>query len=92
MQTFLGPFIDGQWVKGAYDTVIDLGQTEWRDLARPRYRPSPDDRPLRHLAIYFDEGPCFECVCETFRVARRYGDEEPADDANPYDVPRIEEA
>ena len=58
----------GPEVIGAYDKVVDLGKTEWlnvttANLAR-RGRPSAD---LKHLMVFFDDGPCYEFLCRRWR-------------------------
>ncbi|MCC6663358.1 MAG: hypothetical protein IT375_06410 [Polyangiaceae bacterium] len=58
----------GPEVIGAYDKLVDVGQTEWlkhavSNLAR-RGKPSRD---LLHLMILFDDGPCYEFLCRRWR-------------------------
>jgi len=60
----------------AYDRIVDLGETNWLTEVRNRLRghgeslssPSgPPDR-LLHLMINFDDGPCYEFICQNFHV------------------------
>ncbi len=54
----------------AYDEVVDRGSTEWLGSIRERLsRYDENVSKLRHLMIYFDDGPCYEFICKEFRVA-----------------------
>jgi len=61
-----------EMISTAYDKVVDLGSSEWLNEVREQLASHPDmDRgveELRHLMIYFDDGPCYEFICRTFRV------------------------
>lgn len=55
----------------AYDRVVDVGASDGLLGIAKREPSSPtlkDDRPLRHLMIYFDDGPGYEFICRGFRV------------------------
>jgi hypothetical protein len=53
----------------AYDTLVDLGETEWLTHVREQLATDADDlSELRHLMIYFDDGPCFEFICKSFQT------------------------
>lgn len=53
-----------------YDKLTDLGSTDWLDSVRRQLSGAGDDvDSLRHLMIYFDDGPCYEFICRGFRVA-----------------------
>lgn len=53
----------------AYGKLVDLGQTEWLGAVRAaRLHNQYPVVPLRHLMIYFDDGPCYEFICQSFRV------------------------
>lgn len=53
----------------AYDKVIDRGETEWLNSIKLRLAEYNDSTTeLRHLMIYFDDGPCYEFICRSFRV------------------------
>lgn len=55
----------------AYNKLVDLGQTEWLTNLRHRseghYFISPES--LKHVGIFFDEGPFFEFICESVQVS-----------------------
>ena len=53
----------------AYDRVVDRGQTAWlRELTDNSRRNGFPTQGVKHLMIMFDDGPCYEFVCESFRV------------------------
>ena len=53
----------------AYDSLVDLGETEWLTHIREQLAAYADDLSgLRHLMIYFDDGPCFEFICRSFQT------------------------
>jgi hypothetical protein len=53
----------------AYDKVVDLGTSEWLDSIRKQVRNNDHDaKELKHLMIYFDDGPCYEFVCRAFNI------------------------
>jgi len=57
-------------VKLAYDTVTDLGATDWlSELLSRSYEIDKKQKTLRHVAIFFDEGPCYEFICEKVSVS-----------------------
>ena len=52
-----------------YDRLTDLGRTQWLDAIRQQLASFGNDvNSLRHLMIYFDDGPCYEFICRGFRV------------------------
>lgn len=52
-----------------YDRLTDLGDTEWLDSVRRQLSFTGGDvAALRHLMIYFDDGPCYEFICRGFRA------------------------
>jgi hypothetical protein len=52
-----------------YDRLSDLGRTPWLDSVRRQLSRSGETvEALRHLMIYFDDGPCYEFICRGFRV------------------------
>ncbi len=56
-------------IKTAYDKVVDLGTSEWLDSIRKQLRSDADDvKELKHLMIYFDDGPCYEFICRVLNV------------------------
>jgi hypothetical protein len=53
----------------AYDTLVDLGETEWLAEVKTRLASHGDDTSgVLHLMILFDDGPCFEFICTAFSV------------------------
>lgn len=53
----------------AYDIVVDLGSTEWLTQIESQLVSSHENASgLRHLRTYFDDGPCYEFICRSFRV------------------------
>jgi len=53
----------------AYDRVVDLGPTEWLTQIQSQLVESQEDATgLRHLMICFDDGPCYEFICRSFRA------------------------
>jgi hypothetical protein len=64
-------------VAGAYDRLIDRGRSEWLEATaaavRDRGLMTEADR-LKHLVIYFDDGPCYEFLCSSFEVNSDFGD------------------
>ena len=56
-------------IKSAYDKVTDMGETSWLNEVRAACaRRVPDSSLLRHLAVYFDDGPAYEFICRAFSV------------------------
>jgi hypothetical protein len=54
----------------AYAKLVDRGSTEWLTsiqsaVSRNGGAFSPQ---LKHLMILFDDGPCYEAVCRSFRI------------------------
>jgi hypothetical protein len=55
----------------AYNKLVDLGETEWLISlkgASQRHHIGASES-LKHVAIFFDEGPCYEFICEGVRVS-----------------------
>lgn len=53
----------------AYDRLVDRGRTGWLDeLVANLSRAGANSDGLVHTMITFDDGPCYEIVCRTFRV------------------------
>jgi hypothetical protein len=52
-----------------YDKLTDMGRTPWLDSVRRQLSGFGGEvQSLRHLMIYFDDGPCYEFICRSFRV------------------------
>jgi len=55
----------------SYDSVVDLGGSEWLASIKEGMATHGDDTSqLRHLMITVDDGPCYEFICRSFRVER----------------------
>ncbi|MCM3870993.1 MAG: hypothetical protein ND895_09915 [Pyrinomonadaceae bacterium] len=61
----------------AYDKVVDVGSSEWLTAIRQQLVSYGRDvlvsfghniDGLKHLMIFFDDGPCYEFVCRALRV------------------------
>ena len=53
----------------AFDRIIDVENSNW--LTETKYNLSAfevDQLDLKHLRIYFDDGPCYEFICRSFEV------------------------
>jgi hypothetical protein len=60
-----------EWMLGAYDQLMDVTNSPWlHDVAAQLARSGPVTPALRHLVIYFDDGPCYEVLCTVFRSER----------------------
>jgi hypothetical protein len=58
-----------EMIETGYDQLADLGSTEWLTQIESRLVRSREDATgLRHLMIYFDDGPCYEFICRSFRA------------------------
>jgi hypothetical protein len=56
-------------IKAAYDRVIDFETTDWLSEIVGRLKSAGQNTSgLRHLIVYFDDGPCYEFICREFRV------------------------
>lgn len=65
-----------EMIETAYDTLVDLGDTTWLAGVKGQLAGySSDATELRHLMIYFDDGPCYELICRSFRVEHLSGDD-----------------
>jgi hypothetical protein len=52
-----------------YDKLTDLGVTLWLSSIQQQLSENGSDgRTLHHLMIYFDDGPCYEFICRSYRV------------------------
>ncbi len=64
----------GTWTHDAYSRLIDRGETPWlSEIAANLTRYGDSAAGLLHLAINFDDGPCYEVICRSFVV--KTGDE-----------------
>ncbi len=54
---------------GAYDKVINIGNSVWlTEIKRNLSEVDADSSELKHLRIYFDDGPCYEFICKSFEI------------------------
>jgi hypothetical protein len=52
-----------------YDTLSDMGYTDWLESIKEQLSSVGDGgHDLRHLMMYFDDGPCYEFICRSFRI------------------------
>lgn len=63
----------------AYNKVVDIGNSYWlAEIKHNLLNAEVDCEGLKHLRIYFDDGPCYEFICRTFEGVsedRKAGDE-----------------
>jgi hypothetical protein len=54
-------------IRSSYDKLVDCGNSEWlRAVNEVSKSISIRSKELRHFMITFDDGPCFEFICEHF--------------------------
>jgi hypothetical protein len=52
-----------------YDTLSDMGYTDWlRSIKEQLLSVGDGGHGLRHLMMYFDDGPCYEFICRSFTI------------------------
>lgn len=59
-----------EMIRNSYDKVVDVGSSEWLRSVQGQlvsYGSQGVDE-LKHLMIYFDDGPCYEFICRAFRL------------------------
>lgn len=53
----------------AYDKVMIINNSKWlAEVVNNLSENHDNPQDLKHLRIYFDEGPCYEFICRTFEV------------------------
>jgi hypothetical protein len=53
----------------AFDKVVDVGNSDWlSEIRQNLLRAKANSENLKHLRIYFDDGPCYEFICRSFEV------------------------
>src|SRR5437660_6196185 len=59
-----------EMIRTAYDKVVDAGSTDWLAGIREQLvnYGGQNAAELKHLMIYFDDGPCYEFICRSFRA------------------------
>jgi hypothetical protein len=73
VEAFQVTYYRAVWIDmiAAYDKLTDMGNTQWLRGIIQNLNESGGARPgLKHLRIYFDDGPCYEFVCRDFTVKR----------------------
>jgi hypothetical protein len=65
-------------IETAYDEVADLGSTQWLNDVKVQSAKHYEKYygqaiELRHLMIYFGDGPCYEFICQSFRIEESMG-------------------
>jgi hypothetical protein len=62
-----------EMIRSAYDKVVEVGASEWLSAVKDQLIDfgAQNVEQLRHLAIYLDDGPCYEFICRTFHVEER---------------------
>ena len=66
---------DVEIINLAYDKLADLGQTEWLSSlqTQPEWlRKELSLDAIRHVAIFFDEGPCHEFICRGISISEEF--------------------
>lgn len=68
-----------EMIEISYDNVVDVGVSDWLCLVTQSIKGHGENADgIRHLMIYFDEGPGYEFICRAFRVeesTRKYESE-----------------
>jgi hypothetical protein len=65
--------IDPELRRQSYGVVISVGESPWLDKVKENHlqycaSAQRTTGELQHLMITFDDGPCFEFVCEGFKA------------------------
>jgi hypothetical protein len=61
--------ISAEMFNTAYGKLVKLGATAWLNAAMKVYsKPSQAPGELQHLMICFDDGPCYEFICTSFKA------------------------
>jgi hypothetical protein len=59
-------------IEAAYDKVVDVGPTEWlATIQEQLVRWGAETGEVKHLITYYDDGPCYEFICRSFRIEER---------------------
>ena len=62
-----------EMIDTSYDRLIDIRDSSWLNALRTQLTKYGDDiKDLRHLMIYFDDGPCYELICRSFSTDEVY--------------------
>lgn len=61
-----------EMITTSYDKLIDCGQTNWLVKTEEiSERVSGSKKELHHYRIFFDEGPCYEFICEKALICQQ---------------------
>lgn len=53
----------------AYCKVVDVGNSAWLSETKQNLSGAGENpKNLKHLRIYFDDGPCYKFICKSFQV------------------------
>jgi hypothetical protein len=56
-------------IQTAYDKLVDCGKSPWlKEAQEVSDRVGLTPKSLKHLMIFFDDGPCYEILCEKVSV------------------------
>lgn len=62
--------LDGS-MRAAYAQLIDVGESTWlQDVFSRIHERKPETTRPKHLMILFDDGPCYEFLCQGFTIER----------------------
>lgn len=56
-------------ISSAYDKLVDCEDTDWLKEIFSTGNHGKSDKKLRHYMIFFDDGPCYEIICTTFKLS-----------------------
>jgi hypothetical protein len=62
------PALTVEMIESSYDRLIEVGMSDWLMNATETMGNRQFDFPVKHLQICFDDGPCYEFLCESFQV------------------------
>ena len=55
----------------AYDNILEIKGSNWlTNITENLVNAKKKVINLKHFRIYFDDGPCFEFICESFELVR----------------------
>jgi hypothetical protein len=61
--------VDADLIPLTYDRVVDFGDTDWLRKINTNIAASQMKvEPLKHLGLYFDDGPLYEFICGSFET------------------------
>jgi uncharacterized protein (DUF433 family) len=65
--TFLFGLSEGM-LDSDYGRLVDMGSSDWLAKATATPRRELQGKSIRHLRISFDDGPCYEFLCESHSI------------------------